>query len=479
MPFSYQILRVSGEAKMGMRYQPRKRSESRRLWMTAPSQERSSVRYLQSVQALFKQLTQDYSQTLQQLKSHCKATLAAKDEQISLYRQQQRELYRLTQLSAQQCASAPLQVAPRPGKRVVLKLGRAEESGIPVVLQIGEEGQLPELETTGWLPRPTQLLATLDRWQNAYRQISLQQPVRLQAPAVQVTNVSYQENWQRCLAAEKILVAQLNRWLNSGRFRPVREVLLAALAPTDAVRFVLQTDDMQIRALPLHQWDWFERYPQAELVLSETAYQERSRPTPSSGKVRILAVLGNSEGLDVQRDRTLLSALPNASLTCLVEPTRSQLNEALWEQSWDILFFAGHSTRTAGQQKLRLNATEELALSELKYGLRKACDRGLQLAIFNACDGLELIKTLRDDLAVPSTIIMRHPVSDIVAQTFLKHFLTAFSQGSLLHQAVREARERLQGIESQFPFATWLPVLCQSSSTLPFTWESLSADSSR
>ena len=447
--------------------------------MTAPSKELSSRRYLQSVQALFRQLTQDYSQTLQQLKSHYKATLAAKDEQIFLYRQRQRELYRFTQLSTQQSESAPARAALKPGKRVVLKLGQAEESGIPVVLQIGEEGQLPELETAGWLPHPTRLLATLGRWQNAYRQISFQQPVRLQSPAAQVTNVSYQETWKRCLDAEKTLVAQINSWLNSGRFRPVRETLLAALVPTDAVRFVLQTDDMQIRALPLHQWDWFERYPQAELVLSEIAYRGRSRPTPDSGKVRILEILGNSEGLDVQRDHSLLAALPNVSLTCLVEPTRSQLNDALWEQSWDILFFAGHSTRTAGQQKLRLNATEDLALSELKYGLRKACDRGLQLAIFNACDGLELIKTLRDGLAAPSTIIMRYPVSDIVAQTFLKHFLTTFSQGSPLHQAVREARERLQGIESQFPFATWLPVLCQSSSALPFTWESLSADSSR
>ncbi|NJM95974.1 MAG: CHAT domain-containing protein [Phormidesmis sp. RL_2_1] len=162
--------------------------------------------------------------------------------------------------------------------------------------------------------------------------------------------------------------------------------------------------------------------------------------------------------------------MPNVELTWLVEPARSQLNDALWQQPWDILFFAGHSADTQGQQKLRINAQEALAISELKYALAKAVASGLKLAIFNACNGLQLIQDLCQDLCLPSTIVMRHAVADAVAQAFLKHFLSAFSQGIGLPQAVRQARERLQGLESQFPFATWLPVLCQNPVASTVTW---------
>ncbi|NJM96397.1 MAG: CHAT domain-containing protein [Phormidesmis sp. RL_2_1] len=412
-------------------------------------------------------LTQEYDQALQQIEARYQAALAAKDEQISLYRQHQSELSKLTQLLTQPSVRQPLS-----GKRVVLKLGHKEALGIPVTLQLGDEGAQPQMETTGWLPSADSLLQAQQRWQMAYRQV-YQHATRIDAPAVQLTNVSYRELFEHCQEVHGDLLCQINSWLNSEQFRPVRDTLLAALDPVDSIRFVLQTDSMPIRAMPLHLWEWFDRYIHAELVLSEPIYRQGAAASTASGQVRILAILGDSRGLDVARDRRLLEQLPDVALTCLVEPVRSQLNDSLWEQPWDILFFAGHSTCTNSQQQLRINATESLSLSDLNYGLRQAIQRGLKLAIFNACDGLQLIENLSADLSLPPTIVMRHPVPDAVAQAFLKHFLSAFSQGAPLHQAVREARERLQGIESQFPFATWLPVLCQNPAGLPLTWEAV------
>jgi len=66
------------------------------------------------------------------------------------------------------------------------------------------------------------------------------------------------------------------------------------------------------------------------------------------------------------------------------------------------------------------------------------------------------------DLNVPQMIVMREPVPDKVAQEFLKYFLASSSRGQSFYLAVKEARERLQGLESQFPCASWLPVICQS-----------------
>ncbi|MFB2897505.1 CHASE2 domain-containing protein, partial [Aerosakkonemataceae cyanobacterium BLCC-F50] len=98
-----------------------------------------------------------------------------------------------------------------------------------------------------------------------------------------------------------------------------------------------------------------------------------------------------------------------------------------------------------------------------------AIKRGLSLAIFNSCEGLGLACQLIS-LHIPQMIVMREPVPDLVAQEFLKHFLEGFSQGESFYLAVREAGERLQGLESDFPCASWLPVICQNPAESPLHW---------
>ncbi|NJQ98827.1 MAG: CHASE2 domain-containing protein, partial [Hydrococcus sp. CSU_1_8] len=76
-------------------------------------------------------------------------------------------------------------------------------------------------------------------------------------------------------------------------------------------------------------------------------------------------------------------------------------------------------------------------------------------------------------LNIPQIIVMREPVSDRVAQAFLKYFLNEFSDDQPFDVAVRKARERLQGIEGQFPGASWLPVIFQNPAHTPPTWKDL------
>ncbi|GAA6620839.1 CHASE2 domain-containing protein [Scytonema sp. NUACC26] len=138
------------------------------------------------------------------------------------------------------------------------------------------------------------------------------------------------------------------------------------------------------------------------------------------------------------------------------------------------LFFAGHSsTHISGETGLiYINQTESLTINQLKYSLRQAVERGLKLAIFNSCDGLGLAREFAA-LQIPQLIVMREPVPDLVAQAFLKHFLQAYAGGKPLYLAVREARERMQGLEGQFPCATWLPVIYQNPAEIPPTWREL------
>jgi hypothetical protein len=93
----------------------------------------------------------------------------------------------------------------------------------------------------------------------------------------------------------------------------------------------------------------------------------------------------------------------------------------------------------------------------------------LKLAIFNSCDGLGLANELAD-LQIPQAIVMREPVPDRVAQKFLQHFLKYFSKGESFYLAVRQAREKLQGMEGEFPCASWLPVIFQNPAEKSLIW---------
>ena len=203
------------------------------------------------------------------------------------------------------------------------------------------------------------------------------------------------------------------------------------------------------------------------------------QPT-GKGKVRILAILGRGADLDRNADRNALDELAGragAQITWREEPQASELNEQLWQQGWDILFFAGHSgTSEAGKRgEIQLNKTERLTISDLRFALKKAIARGLQLAIFNSCDGLGLAHqlTAERDLYLPQAIVMREKVPDPVSPKFLRYFLGAYIRGESLYAAVGEAREKLHGWEQNYPCASWLPVVCQNPTVQPPTWKEL------
>ncbi|MFQ3635492.1 MAG: CHAT domain-containing protein [Cyanobacteriota bacterium] len=361
-------------------------------------------------------------------------------------------------------------------KLVLLRLDGNLASGVQVGLEVGEDGKQPELESSGRLPPQPRLLEYFTYWQYCYRQLPV--PTRLRPK-----QVSYSDSvWsciQACQTAADYLQRAMSNWLAAREFRSIKEDLLCELKRNDTVRVLIHTRDPLLAQLPWHLWDFFERYPNTELAFSSPAAQ-RTRPVWAalpSGRVRILAILGNSAGIDVATDRALLAQLPQAAVRFLVEPSRQDICDRLFEQTWDILFFAGHSESvegaTAGDRgRMFINQTDSLAIADLRASLDKAVQRGLKLAILNSCNGLGLAQDLRP-LHIPQLIVMREPVPDRIAQEFLKYFLSAFARGTSLYLSVREARQRLTELERDFPCASWLPVIFQNRAEMPPSWAGL------
>lgn len=366
-------------------------------------------------------------------------------------------------------------------KLAVLKIGDGDfENGFPVTLRISEDGNSTVTEIDGWLPPAPNIPAQYDSWQFSYRTCRLDSPRTLTAKAGQETNHSI-------IDVATQLQHNLNEWLNSGDrgFQKIRDRLLQTLSQKDEeVRLLIQSADDRLWRLPWHLWHEFERHPQVEVALGYSEYEQESiiSPSLSTTQVRILVIVGDNTGIDVQKDLDLLKQrLPDAYIRVLTNPKHNQLNDELWEQNWDILFFAGHSGSELGSSKGRiyLNPITSLTIKELKFALKKAIGHGLSLAIFNSCDGLGLARDLAP-LQIPAMIVMRERVPDPIAQKFLEYFLSGFAiEKKSLYTSVRQARERLHGLEGDYPCASWLPIICQNPAVIPPTWQQLQRQSCR
>jgi len=267
-----------------------------------------------------------------------------------------------------------------------------------------------------------------------------------------------------------------NQWLNCDDFRPIEKLLRNHLSFDIPISFTVKAEDNQLRRLPWYLWEFFEDYQTAEPTLAFSSYESGRIGKSKRDNVRILVVIGDSQGIDTEVDKKVFSEqMGDARVTILSQPSRQKLDESLWNnQGWDILAFLGHSgsSEDSSTGSIKINSTESLTLGDLKNALKSAIKKGLQLAIFNSCDGLGLVTQLRD-LYLPHTIVMREPVPDKIAQEFLLNFFPAFRAGKSLAIAVREAREKLQKWEHDYPCATWLPVLCQNPAVESINWVNL------
>ncbi len=376
-------------------------------------------------------------------------------------------------------------------KRVIIRIGQGSfETGFPdVSVQIGEEGQRSTIESHGELLPNPDLMQLLKQWQLEYYKTPATQKARIPlpdnlivelpnpntssetdsriiVPQTQQTNVSI----QRFHEADEALAKQMQNWLKS--LEDFRILIQGEVEKNEILRVIFQTPDINLWKLPWHQWLLFEHRPNSDLVFITNSYVGISVRS-LQGSVRILGILGNDHNIKIEEDQKLVDTLKSkgGDIHWLPKPSREQLFEELYHNSWDILFFAGHSyTDQHHHGVIQINDTESLFLRELKEALRIAIGKGLKLAIFNSCDGLGLARNLAE-VNIPHVIVMREPVPDKVAQLFLKYFLEKFSEGTSLNQSVRYARMRLKFQEHEFPGASWLPVVYENPNAPPLVWK--------
>lgn len=335
------------------------------------------------------------------------------------------------------------------------------------------------------LPAANELLQQLkSHWDEKYRPLGEAYrralPEHLLDFRIKVQGVSIlkprAEAIQDCHQSGVELSQALNDWLTSDSFRVIDQVLREEFSPRDAIQIILHTNSFYLKKLPWSEWNFLKRYPYA--VVSFAPLESSTNTTSTTtltppGTIRILAILGDKSQIDLSRDREIIQNLSHVEAIFLEQPSHEAIIDRLWNESWDILFFAGHSETLDETTIIYINSQEYIKIDQLWHTLRKAVAKGLQLAIFNSCDALGLSQKL-DDIQIPQMILMRELLPDEVAHQFLTYFLTRFASGMSLYQSVREAQEQLHDkLDANFPCASWLPVICQNPLVLPPSWEDL------
>jgi CHASE2 domain-containing sensor protein len=358
-------------------------------------------------------------------------------------------------------------------KLVILQLEGDFTTGFSANIEIGLDAKPPHSKYSGRLPANPELEQCLLEWQQLYARLNQNQRIKAKRVVVR----SYSRNFRARFDAKTWqLQTLLQNWLTAPGFNELDKKLRQKLNERDLIRVLLCSNHSSIAHLPWSAWDLVENYPYLEIACSNCEFDLIDPPkTSHNSKVRILAILGSDSGLNLYPDSRSLNSLPDAEVTLLVRPQREELFELLWQETWEIVFFAGHSRTFARKGTIDLNADDSLGIDELKYGFRKAIANGLQLAIFNSCDGLGLAEEL-SRLSLPQAIVMREPIPDIIAQEFLQHFLAAYAGGNSLYLATRNARERLQGWEQKYPCASWLPIIYQNQGFIPPQWWELRSE---
>jgi ABC-type phosphate transport system substrate-binding protein len=375
-----------------------------------------------------------------------------------------------TQISTQNSDSVEMQI-------IKLKFRQIPNRGFFAILSCNSQ----PWEIEGYLtPIPSVLITSLQQWQTNYRQLEAvrsKRELRITPKSVTVVSSS------KCLDAVR---NSLNQWLNSSesQWQPIRDGLIAFANQFNdrEVQIILDTQDINLCRLPWQEWDLLiQYYPQTEVAINTpTAKDLVFVPVNNlikAQKVKILLVVGHSDGIDTNSDLQIIKDLTKktAEITCLIEPSLKDLCAFLWcDRGYHIFIFTGHSGSnqdgTIGW--IEVNQTERLTITEFKDAFRQAIKKGLQLAIFNSCDGLGLADSL-SELNLTQIIVMQEPIPDEVAIEFIKYFFQAFIKNNSLFSSVHQARKKLEPFNNRYPGAVWLPTLCLKPATNYLTWHSI------
>ncbi len=202
------------------------------------------------------------------------------------------------------------------------------------------------------------------------------------------------------------------------------------------------------------------------IVLGEDSHPEGGAAMGSGAALRL-----NQEAQALTRlltSSTQFGGMAPCTVETLVQPTPSELVQAVQTERYNVLLYAGHGMPAPDGGMLFLRPDMAMNGTELAQVLTRG---KVKLAVFNACwgaqpdqDGHQPIP--RSSLAevllhhgVPAVLAMRDSITDQEAISFIQSFVQALAERRSIDQAVAIARQQLLTLFKFNQQAWTLPVL--------------------
>jgi WD40 repeat protein len=328
-----------------------------------------------------------------------------------------------------------------------------KEGTVPLPVTIGLTGLRAEIER-------------YDNWRKLYRGLDLS--------ILSTIDASSSNN--QCRDAGEFLKMGLHNWYGSTDFQLIRDKILNLVDREDRVTIAIASYDKSILQLPWHVFfqPFLTSHPHGEVIISLDRLLPLSSGSDGSARVvGLLAALASSDNIKLDRSLEFLNSLPSTDAKIIVEPSLVEFVETLTQKTFSAALLSSHNSDFMTNKEWHVNSKERVSIAKFKTCLEMSITRGLKLLVINCREGMDLVADLLD-LPLPQLVVFREALPEAVALEFYKLLCKFLADGQLLSTAVRNAREKLQAIESTFPAASWLPVICQKEYLPPQTWQQLS-----
>ncbi|NJL61903.1 MAG: CHASE2 domain-containing protein [Methylacidiphilales bacterium] len=333
---------------------------------------------------------------------------------------------------------------------------------------------------------PTNLTKIYQDWRRAY--LNFYQSENLRGRAIEDENVVLCVDWHAELVkTETKLIYEFNTWLRSVELFEIRaqisrgseesqdENLKVNQTVNQTIQIFLTCSPIELDRFPWEAWEIGTEFTNNRTIqiirapLQITSEATLSPLRQNNRKTRILAILGDETGQNFKAEEEALKELKKIVDVEFTgwqpQETPSQVRKNIIdaianEKGWDLLFFAGHSNETEiTGGELGIAPGVSIFINEIATQLNAAKKRGLKVAIFNSCSGLNIADSLID-LGFNQVVVMREPIHNSVAQEFLVRFLHSLGEHLDLYESLTKARQFLRNQKSHtYPSSYLVPSL--------------------
>jgi CHASE2 domain len=255
-------------------------------------------------------------------------------------------------------------------------------------------------------------------------------------------------------------------WLANGNLQVIRQTLEEACTKlevnSEQIIDIFLTchrkkGQVELAKLPWETWKISKKLERSGKIRIARTSGSRTEAFQSNiirrSWARILAIWVEDKCLNLEQDiNTLRTELKSSVEIQILRINSKHSSKQILQQirmdiadsrGWDVLFFAGHSSEMrVGGGELQISAGFSIVMEDLKHELEQARKRGLQFAIFNSCNGLDIAESLLN-LGLNQVVVMREMIADDAANEFLQQFALNLKDHHDVHTSVIKACENL------------------------------------